>query len=181
MGLVVKAWRYYREHGLRDFAHRIHRRRKFFVYVKDLPAPPPVPEDPEVCFRLAGPEDVDWLAGQLTHWGSGAREALGEMLRAGDRAVIGVRRCGRGGLTYISWLSSRDPLLVALRGVSPGPLAVPTHASCAFFCDIVLTSCAESPLICSDRVSATSTDSVFSPIFTKVLVILLFFTVYANG
>ena len=116
-GLLAKAWAYYREYGLRALRHRIHRRRRFDIYRKELAAPPPAAGGADLDFRLAGPDDLDMLCDVLAdYWGPDRREEIARRLERGDRAVLGFEAAEPGDLVYVSWLSRDDRLFEAVFG-----------------------------------------------------------------
>lgn len=119
MRLILKAWSYYREYGLVDFIRRIHRRRKFIVYVKAVERSEPLCKFPDVFFRVARPEDASLLVSRSDSSDSDAHEAARESFLAGDMAVIGLCPEDHSRLVYRSWLSSRGRMFNALLGRRP--------------------------------------------------------------
>ena len=122
MSLIGKAWSYYRENGLVELTHRIHRRRRFSVYVKDVTrsvAPPA--DDQDITFRVAAAGQEGLVAQGLTHWGDRGEQAIGNLMRQGDLAVVGVTTAQPPKVAFVSWLSRRDGLLLTLHGQDPPP------------------------------------------------------------
>jgi GNAT superfamily N-acetyltransferase len=107
--LATKAWRYWREHGLRQTLYRIQRRRRFAIYAKDLTRGEPVPDHPDVRFRVATADDVPLLReASAGYWDPAIDGRMDERLRSGDLAVVGVSAAAPTEVVYLSWVSSRD-------------------------------------------------------------------------
>ncbi|MFW6061341.1 MAG: GNAT family N-acetyltransferase [Planctomycetota bacterium] len=120
MSVIGKTWAYYREHGLVELARRVHRRRRFHIYVRDLTAPADVgAEDSEARFTVATAEQAGLVARGLRHWGDQAEQSVRQLIGAGDLAVVGITRVPPTKVVFVSWLSRRDPLLLTLHGETP--------------------------------------------------------------
>ena len=107
--LVPKAWRYCREYGLRKTLYRLHRRRRFVIYAKNLTRGEPISEYPDVYFRVANEADLPLLlksAGAC--WHPAIDGDMGDRLRSNDLAVLGVSAANPDEVLYASWVSSHD-------------------------------------------------------------------------
>ena len=116
MSLIRKALSYYREHGLKELIYRIHRRRRFIIYVKEIQSPRAPSAYPDVVFAEAGLDDAAPMAKTLEYWGHGREALVKDLLADGDVATIGFSPQDRSEVMYVSWLSTRDTLFDTLFG-----------------------------------------------------------------
>jgi RimJ/RimL family protein N-acetyltransferase len=120
MGLIAKLCAYYREYGVVSLIRRIHRRRRFFVYVQETEASPSPPSNPDVLFRVAEREDVATLVAALEHWGDEREARIRELMDAGDFAIVGLDPLDPSRAMCVTWLSRRDRFFRMLHGAQPG-------------------------------------------------------------
>lgn len=119
--LIAKAWAYYREYGPRDFIYRIHRRRKFIVYIKRLERVPRVHFADDIQFRIADQQDIPRLCQLLKgYWGTDPREEIRARLDQGDTAIVGFFPSDESQFVFASWLSHNDWLYHTLFGTEAG-------------------------------------------------------------
>lgn len=116
--IIAKAWRYYREHGFRDFVYRIQRRLEYVVYVKRPQLRDAGAECAGVRFRVATEADAPLLAGIVPHWGVDREQLIRRKLAAGEMAIVGIHTAGGRG-AYLSWLAASDPLMDTVLSLEP--------------------------------------------------------------
>lgn len=116
MVLLAKAWRYYRNYGFREFVNRIHRRRLFVVFVKNVDAHSRISATyPDVVFRVAESGEKAVLEWMKTT-GDDMDEEVGGIAASDSRqlVIVGTSRTDLASPLYISLVSRRDRLFSLL-------------------------------------------------------------------
>ena len=125
IGLIVKAWRYYREYGLAELRYRIHGARRFAVFRKRLHGEWVEAAYCDVHFRVACADDVAVVRDLYERYERCERcEApidLVDRIRAHELTVLGVSPMDCRMVMYVSVASRNNQLFRLLPEDVTGP------------------------------------------------------------
>ncbi len=113
---AVALWR---SEGLRAVWRRIMRSvwvtRRYVVVVKPIDEAPVPEASPDVAFRLASPEDVEWISRDMPQMKGNAAELLWQQFaREDDLTVVGTPPDNPDRIVFALWLSHDDFALTLL-------------------------------------------------------------------